>query len=79
MASSQSTAACIPPIMRVCAWVSGMPADPATPDNTINWVLGRFNAAQRKQLPEFLADGADAAETIVFEGLTKAQDKFNAR
>lgn len=48
-------------------------------DNTINWVLGEFNAAQRKQLPEFLADGADAAETIVFEGLTKAQDKFNAR
>ena len=40
-------------------------------DNTINWVLGEFNAAQRKQLPEFLADGADAAETIVFEGSRK--------
>ena len=48
-------------------------------DNTINWVLGEFNAAQRKQLPEFLADGADAAETIVFDGLTKAQDRFNGR
>ena len=42
-------------------------------DNTINWVLGEFNAAQRKQLPEFLADGADAAESIMFDGLTKAQ------
>lgn len=48
-------------------------------DNTINWVLGEFNAAQKKQLPEFLADGADAAEAIAFDGLTKAQDKFNAR
>ncbi|PAU67263.1 aminoacyl-tRNA hydrolase [Bifidobacterium criceti] len=48
-------------------------------DNTINWVLGEFNAAQKKQLPEFLADGADAAEAIVFDGLTKAQDRFNAR
>lgn len=48
-------------------------------DNTINWVLGEFNAAQKKALPEFLADGADAAETIVFEGLTKAQEKFNGR
>ncbi len=48
-------------------------------DNTINWVLGEFNAAQRKQLPEFLADGADAAESIVFDGLTKAQATFNAR
>lgn len=48
-------------------------------NNTINWVLGEFSASQRKQLPEFLADGADAAEMIVFDGLTKAQDKFNAR
>ncbi|MDE5641516.1 MAG: aminoacyl-tRNA hydrolase [Bifidobacterium castoris] len=48
-------------------------------DNTINWVLGEFNAAQKKQLPEFLADGADAAEAIVFDGLTKAQDRFNGR
>lgn len=34
MASSQSTVACIPLIMRVCAWVLGMPADPATPTTT---------------------------------------------
>ncbi|MEE1296852.1 MAG: aminoacyl-tRNA hydrolase [Bifidobacterium sp.] len=48
-------------------------------DNTINWVLGEFNKAQRKELPEFLADGADAAEAIVFDGLAKAQDKYNVR
>ena len=29
-------------------------------DNTVNWVLGGFRPDQRKQLPEFLADGADA-------------------
>ncbi|KFI57222.1 aminoacyl-tRNA hydrolase [Bifidobacterium gallicum] len=47
--------------------------------NSIDFVLGKFNAAQRKELPDFLADGADAAETIMFNGLQKAQDKYNAR
>ena len=48
-------------------------------DNTVNWVLGGFGPDQRKQLPEFLADGADAAETIIFNGLAKAQEQFNGR
>ena len=48
-------------------------------DNTVNWVLGGFGPGQRKQLPEFLADGADAAETIIFDGLAKAQERFNGR
>ena len=48
-------------------------------DNTVNWVLGGFGPDQRKQLPEFLADGADAAEDIIFHGLAKAQEKFNGR
>ncbi len=48
-------------------------------DNTWNWVLGAFGPDQRKQLPEFLADGADAAETIIFDGLAKAQERFNGR
>lgn len=48
-------------------------------ENTINWVLGGFNAQQRKLMPEFLADGADAVETIMFQGMTRAQDVFNAR
>ena len=37
----------------------------------MNWVLGGFGPDQRKQLPEFLADGADAAEDIIF---TSCQD-----
>ena len=48
-------------------------------DNTVNWVLGGFGPDQRKQLPEFLADGADAAETIIFDGLAATQEKFNGR
>lgn len=48
-------------------------------DNTINWVLGGFGPDQRKQLPDFLADGADAAEDIMFVGLAKTQEKFNGR
>ena len=48
-------------------------------DNTVNWVLGGFGPDQRKQLPEFLADGADASEPIIFDGLAKAQELFNVR
>ena len=48
-------------------------------DNTINWVLGGFGPDQRKQLPDFLADGADATEDIMFAGLAKTQEKFNGR
>lgn len=48
-------------------------------DNTINWVLGGFGPEQRKQLPEFLADGADAAEMVIIEGLHAAQERFHAR
>ena len=40
-------------------------------DNTVNWVLGGFGPDQRKQLPEFLADGADAAEDIIFHVLPR--------
>mgnify|MGYP002519107432 CR=1 FL=1 len=48
-------------------------------ENTVNWVLGGFSPQQRKELPDFLADGADAAETIMFDGLNKAQERFNGR
>lgn len=47
--------------------------------NTLDWVLGGFAPSQRKQLEEFLADGADAAETIAIDGLTAAQEHFNGR
>ena len=48
-------------------------------ENTVNWVLGGFNAAQRMELDEFLMDGADAVETLVTSGLQKTQEKFNGR
>lgn len=46
---------------------------------TVDWVLGGFSGAQRSELPDFLADGADAAETIVFKGVPQAQERFNGR
>ncbi|WEV52429.1 aminoacyl-tRNA hydrolase [Bifidobacterium sp. ESL0704] len=52
---------------------------PHAHENTVNWVLGGFSGQQRKELPEFLADGADAAETIMFSGLAEAQERFNGR
>lgn len=45
----------------------------------VRTLVGGFQIDQRKQLPEFLADGADAAETIIFNGLAKAQEQFNGR
>ncbi|WP_018143538.1 aminoacyl-tRNA hydrolase [Alloscardovia criceti] len=48
-------------------------------ENTVNWVLGGFNPAQKKQLDEFLMDGADAAEMLMTSGLNRTQEKFNGR
>ena len=42
-------------------------------DNTIDWVLGGFSPAQRQALPDLLADGADACESIIFHGLATSQ------
>lgn len=52
---------------------------PHAHENTVDWVLGGFGGAQRKELPDFLADGADAAEMIAIHGLGKTQEKFNGR
>ena len=46
---------------------------------TVNWVLGGFNRDQQSQLDDFLADAADAVETIITDGLAQAQEKFNGR
>lgn len=48
-------------------------------ENTVDWVLGGFGAQQRKELPNVLADAADACETVIFDGLGKAQEQFNGR
>lgn len=48
-------------------------------DNTVNWVLGGFAGAQKSDLPNFLADGADAVESVIFRGLSATQEHFNGR
>ena len=45
----------------------------------MNWVLGGFNAAQKKELDEFLMDGADAVESLITDGVQRTQEKFNGR
>lgn len=52
---------------------------PRAHENTINWVLGGFSGRQRKELADFLAGGADAVETVMFDGLSEAQEQFNGR
>ena len=51
----------------------------AAHDKTIDWVLGGFKGSQKSELDDFLTDGADAAETIIFEGIDKAQTRYNSR
>lgn len=48
-------------------------------DNTVNWVLGGFAGAQKSELPNFLADGADAVESVIFRGLSATQGHFNGK
>lgn len=44
-----------------------------------DYVLSGFNAAERKELPFLIADGADATEMLITQGLLAAQQKFHAR
>lgn len=48
-------------------------------DNTVIWVLGGFAGAQKSELPNFLADGADAVESVIFRGLSATQEHFNGK
>lgn len=48
-------------------------------DNTVNWVLGGFAGAQKSELPNFLADGADTVESVIFRGLSATQEHFNGK
>ena len=43
-----------------------------------DFVLRDFSAAERKQLPEILGRSADAAETLVANGLVAAQNEFHS-
>jgi PTH1 family peptidyl-tRNA hydrolase len=43
------------------------------------FVLQKFSAEENQKLPEILNQAADAIEAVVFDGLTKAMNKFNAQ
>ncbi|WP_460775005.1 aminoacyl-tRNA hydrolase [Microbacterium sp. GXF7504] len=43
-----------------------------------DWVLDPFSAADRKVLPNLIADAADAVELVVDEGLLAAQQRWHA-
>lgn len=46
---------------------------------TADYVLKPFTAEERKALPIFVSDVADAVEMLVTEGLVEAQQKFHSR
>ena len=43
-----------------------------------DFVLHDFTSTERKTLPNLLDDAADAVEMIAADGLTAAQQRFNA-
>lgn len=43
-----------------------------------DWVLAEFASSERRNLPILIADAADAAELVVEEGITAAQQKVHA-
>ena len=43
-----------------------------------DFVLSPFNAGERKELPELIGRSCDAIETLIIEGLDKAQSQFNS-
>tara|TARA_R110002020_G_scaffold92528_8_gene223949 strand:- start:393 stop:1004 length:612 start_codon:yes stop_codon:yes gene_type:complete len=46
--------------------------------DTADWVLDPFGAAERAQLPLLIGDAADAVELVVGEGLLAAQQRYHA-
>jgi PTH1 family peptidyl-tRNA hydrolase len=42
------------------------------------FVLKAFGSTERKDLPDLVQRGADAAESLVLEGLERTQNRFNA-
>lgn len=45
--------------------------------DTADYVLGRFSAEERKTLPIFVSDLADAVEALTIDGLEAAQQRFH--
>jgi PTH1 family peptidyl-tRNA hydrolase len=64
-----------PDFARVRVGIGRPPAghDPA------NFLLSDFSRAERSQLPDVIAEAADAVETIVGSGLSTAMNKYNPK
>ncbi len=43
----------------------------------VNFVLGKWNAGEMKQLPELVSKSCEAVQSFMFEGLERAMSKFN--
>jgi PTH1 family peptidyl-tRNA hydrolase len=52
---------------------------PAGDRDPADWVLSKFSASERRELPPILDRAADAVERIVEVGLEAAMNVFNAR
>ena len=52
---------------------------PAPGQDAADYVLTGFKPAERKELPDFCARAAEAAEAIVREGLMIAMNRFNTK
>ncbi len=51
---------------------------PAHPEHEmVDWVIGKFTPAERKELNTMLEKAADAAECLIREGVQKAQNRYN--
>ena len=46
--------------------------------DTADYVLQRFSAKEREELPQLITQAADAVELTIFEGLTAAQNTVHA-
>ena len=42
-----------------------------------DWVLKPFSSSEQKELPDFVARGAEAVERLIEKGLTQVQQDFN--
>jgi len=50
---------------------------PQGPQDPADYVLKPFSSAEKKELPDFIARGANAAEFLIEKGLELAQQEFN--
>lgn len=47
--------------------------------DSANYVLKPFNGTERKELPDFVARGAEAVELIITQGLEAAQNQYHTK